>query len=293
MPRDVLVVGGSGLVGRALLRRLAATGCRPRAITRAAAPATDVAALARWHCGTGLDGPGALPAGDRIAVLLGAGPLDVLAQWLERTPLPGLQRVVALSSTSAATKADSPDGAERELARRLARSEQRLAAACDARGVAWTVLRPTLIWGEGRDRNVSALAGLARRTGGLLPLPRFARGRRQPIRADDVAAAMLAAAETPAAAGLRLDLPGGETLPYDVMAARIAAAVSPRGRVLRLPVPVWAVRLAGWLGTLGDGHLNAVLRTRQDLVFDGEPAWRLLGHVPRGFDPVAADFPPA
>lgn len=291
MRSELLIVGASGLVGRALLRRCAAEGRVPLALTRQAAPETDVATLADWRCQADLD---AWTAPDRPAVpvttLIGAGPLDVLSQWLAGTPLPGMRQVVALSSTSVTIKPDSLDPAERDVARRLAEGEQRLIDACQRSGVIWTILRPTLIWGEGRDRNVSRLATLARRHGRIV-LPRFARGRRQPIRADDVAAALLAALGRPQAQGRCLDLPGGETLAYHDMAARIAAAVAPPGKVWRLPVPVPAVTCAARLRLLSPASAAVLQRMRRDLVFDGRPAEEALDMRARGFLPDASDFP--
>ena len=51
------------------------------------------------------------------------------------------------------------------------RSEEALAAFCLPRSIAWTVLRPTLIYAEGLDSNVSRLAALIRRFG-VLPILR-------------------------------------------------------------------------------------------------------------------------
>lgn len=291
MRANLLVVGGSGLVGRALLRRCAAAGVRPLALTRAVAPPPDVADLADWQCAAGLDARAAQPAaGNAIQALIGAGPLDVLAQWLAGTPLPRQRRVVALSSTSVGSKPDSPDPAERDLARRLAQGEQRLVAACERIGAGWTLLRPTLIWGEGRDHNISRLAALARRHGRIV-LPRFARGLRQPIRADDVAAALLAALSRPQSQGHCLDLPGGETLPYHGMVARIAAALSPPARVWRLPLPASAIGIAARLRLVSAPTAAVLLRMRRDLVFDPRPAADLLGVTPAGFQPRHEDFP--
>ena len=100
-------------------------------------------------------------------------------------------------------------------------SEARLHAAASARGVAASVLRPTLVYGAGRDRTVSRLAAIARRLG-WLPVPRGATGLRQPVHVDDLAAAAVAACDAPAASGMDYDLPGGETLAWREM-------VAPRG----------------------------------------------------------------
>jgi hypothetical protein len=59
--------------------------------------------------------------------------------------------------------------AERELLQRLADGERRLIATCERLGIGWTILRPTLIYAEGRDDNISRLARLIGKFG-VLPL---------------------------------------------------------------------------------------------------------------------------
>src|ERR1700749_1469103 len=54
---------------------------------------------------------------------------------------------------------------------------------CGANGVAWTLLRPTLIYAEGHDQNVTRLAGMIRKLG-VLPLSGQGAGLRPPVHAD-------------------------------------------------------------------------------------------------------------
>jgi len=286
----ILLFGASGLVGAEVLD-LAAAATRPVfAVSRSTRAPDNGCSGIQGLCGPSFDlytGPGPWP---RAATVISCGPLDALAAWLERVRPAGLHRLVALSSTSVETKTASPDPAERALVERLARAESRVVGHCEASGIRWTLLRPTLIWGRGRDRNVSRLASMARRFG-VIALPAFARGQRQPIRARDVAAALLAAIDRPASESRRLDLPGGETLAYDEMVRRIIVATAPRGRIVRLPgLLVSAVtRTLAALGFAGPA-IAAIERMREPLVFDGGPACDALGVAPLGFDPVAADF---
>lgn len=287
----VLVLGATGLVGNHLLRRLAGAGVTVHATTRSAAPPPALAALAHWHCGPAFaleDGTGPWPD---LPVLASAGPLAPLSDWLERTPRSRLRRLVALGSTSEAGKRGSLDPAERALAERLHQAQDRLATLCGQRGIAWTVLRPTLIWGDGRDRNLSRLAALARRWR-CLPLPTRALGGRQPIHAREVAAALVAALSSRDVHDCALDLPGGETLAYREMARRVAAAVAPPGRVVELPGLAPAARAAAALGLVPAALAAALARTREPLVFDRGPARRLLGLDDLPFRPTPADFPP-
>lgn len=291
----VLVLGGSGLIGVPLLRLLRRQGIVAAAVTRAPQPPAGLVGLAQWRSGPQYDlyAPAAGASWPRSTTVFSAGPLDALAAWLERGMAPQLRHLVAIGSTSVATKQASPDPAERQLARTLQRAEQRLVAHCREHGIAWTILRPTLVWGEGRDRNVSRIAALARRRR-WLPLPGFATGLRQPVRHTDVARAMLLAWRRPAAAGHCLDLPGGETLPYLEMVRRVAAAASPRCRLLVVPARPACLALAAARGVrlLAPGPAALAARMAQDLVFDGRPAQQLLGLVPEGFQPRAGDFPP-
>jgi nucleoside-diphosphate-sugar epimerase len=120
----------------------------------------------------------------------------LLAPVLGRLFKASLKRVVVFSSTSVITKLDSEVAAERELLRMLADAEQKIVAACTQAGVDWTILRPTLIYGAGRDVNITPLSRLIRRFG-FMPLVGGANGLRQPVHAEDPA---IAAAASPAAA---------------------------------------------------------------------------------------------
>lgn len=226
-----------------------------------------------------------------VTAIASLGPLDAFVDWIERTPV-APERVVALGSTSVHAKRDSGEPAERALALALRTAELRLAAVAAERGFVLTVLRPTLVYGNGRDRNLSRLVAAARRWR-LLPLPAGARGLRQPVHVEDVAAAVRACLREPRPRPGFFDLPGGETLPFDQMAARAVAAGAPGARLVRVPgfvfrMGVRGLRLLGGAQGLGEGFLA---RLGQDQVYDGGPARAALGHSPRGFRPGPDAFP--
>ena len=101
---------------------------------------------------------------------------------------------------SAETKSASPDLAERALAETLRKAEQRLLRSAAARGIACTLLRPTLIYGGGPDRSLVPIARLALRWR-VLPIPLGASGLRQPVHAADLAGAVDAVIDCAAARG--------------------------------------------------------------------------------------------
>lgn len=271
----VLVFGASSQIGHFLLPRLLASGEPVMAVSRL--PRASSPEL------TWLQGalPDRVPELPMLSAVLCCGPLPALAAWLERTPLEHGLRIVALSSMSAEAKRDSRVAAERELAQQLQAGEAALARACDRAAHAWTVLRPTLIYGAGLDRSLTPLAQRAARRR-IFPLP-AGQGLRQPLHADDLAQAMLAALECPAAAGRVLAIGGGERLPVQAMLARVRRSLPCRS--LPLPLPRWLLRCAGgvlprWRGPLG--------RLQRDQVADNAEVRRLLGVRPRPFQPDAA-----
>jgi nucleoside-diphosphate-sugar epimerase len=195
----------------------------------------------------------------------------------------GMRRLVAFSSTSRFTKSASASDAERATAAALAEGEGRVEAFCRAHGVGYTLLRPTLIYAEGQDGNVSRLAGVIRRAG-VFPLPGAGKGLRQPVHADDLAAAALEAMARPAT-DRAYDVPGGETLTYRVMVERIFEGLGRRPLILPVPLPLARLGYAlarPWLPRSPPGMIDRVV---EDLVFDPGPAQRDLGWSPRRFRP--------
>ncbi len=282
--RTALVFGASGQIGAALLAALRAAGWEVLALSRL--PRRQMPGV-RWLRGEFAQMP-ALPA--PCDVVFSCGPLDRFAEWHVQSP--GIApRVVAFGSTSVHVKQGSADADERDVARRLREAEAAVFATAARRGEAAVVLRPTLVYGAGRDATLTRIAALARRAG-RFALPRSAHGLRQPVHVEDLAAAALAAAGRAEAAGRSYDLPGGEALPYREMVARVLASLSPSPPLHVLPDPLFrllavAARGAGLARDLTDA---VIARMRDDLVFDSAPAACDLGYAPRPFRPPPGTF---
>lgn len=275
----LLVLGLSGPVGEAVGRRLRARGDQVVAVSRTH---REDSPGVSWRHGS-LE---AMPVFDQaFDAILSLGPLDAFAAWYAAAP-PPVPRVIALSSTGRHDKSLSADPAERALASRLVAAEAQLFAATHAAGVELTILRPSLVYGSGRDRSLARLAAFARRWR-FLPIPRNARGLRQPVHVDDVAAAVLACLDQPfATAGRAFDLPGGETLRFDEMLRRLLVAQAPQARLLRLPAAGFALA-AWWLRRSGRPAPGAgtLGRVALDQVADPGPARAAFGYHPGRFRP--------
>ena len=283
--RHALVFGASGQIGAPLLDRLEQSGWRITAVSRA--QHNDRPGL-RWLRGDFDSVDGDLPrAADAI---FSCGPLDHFARWHARTAI-DCPRVLAFGSTSVEVKRGSADPGERAVAARLREGERTVFDTAAARGAHATLLRPTLVYGAGRDHTLTRIATLARRWGRFV-LPRGACGKRQPVHVGDLADAAFAACDAPATHGNAYALPGGETLTYRDMVARVLAVLDPPPRLHEVPSPVFAAALLGAraLGRVGGFGDAAVARMRSDLVFDVAPAVRDFGYAPRVFRPTARMF---
>jgi nucleoside-diphosphate-sugar epimerase len=278
----VVVLGATSLVGRFLLPRLAEAGTRAVAVSRRAPPA-DLAGLVDWVVADieGADWSARAPASATVFAL---SPLWATAVAAPALAAKGMSRLVAFSSTSVFTKASSSVASERAVAQRLADAEAAVARLCEAEGVAWTLLRPTMIYAEGRDGNVSRLARLIARWR-VLPLAGKGEGLRQPVHADDLAAGAVAAALRPETRRKAYDVPGGETLSYREMGRRLFEAQGLRPLILPVPPLLWRLGLAAARPLLPGATAAMGERMAADLTFDGRPAARDFGWAPRPFRP--------
>jgi nucleoside-diphosphate-sugar epimerase len=278
-----LVVGATGIVGGYIVEQLVKAGERPLALSRCAHQNERI----EWIRGDLLE-PAALPAVD-CETLYCTAEIGLLTDALPFLANPSLRRVVAFTSTSIITKLESEIPAERELLQRLADGEERLMAACGRLGLGWTILRPTLIYAEGRDGNISRLARLISRFG-VLPLMGSGAGLRQPVHAEDLAIGAIQAAASAAAADRTYSLPGGETLSYREMTGRIFDALGKPRRILSAPPFMW--RMAFAVARPLFPHANVAMGNRmsKDMVFDAEPARADFGWAPRAFHPRFASL---
>lgn len=283
-PRRALVFGGSGQIGERVLTGLLADGWQVSAVSRAPrAPAPGLA----WRQG---DLSGDWQDACPFDAVFSCGPLDHFARWYAASGI-AAPRVVAFGSTSVEVKEDSSEAAERDVARRLREAESLLFATARDRGAAATVLRPTLVYGAGRDVTLTAIARLASRAG-VFVLPSGADGLRQPVHVQDLADAALQVPRHPATAGRAYALGGGERLGYAEMVRRVLAALQPQPRLLRVPEPLFrtALALAHAAGRLRGMNAAALARMRESLVFDIGPAQRDFGYAPRPFLPTRDMF---
>ena len=275
----LLVVGGSGFLGGYVLREAARRGHQTLALARSTAAARIVAGHGAQPLAGDLDDARHLDeafAAARCEALVclaslghGHGPGIVAAA--EEV---GIPRAVFVSTTAVTTTLHPPTKQVRLTAEQQIRG-------C---GLDWTILRPTMIYGAAGDRNLSRLLPRLRRAA-VLPVPGTGRCLHQPVHVADVAAAVLAALERPAAMGSLYNVAGPEPLPFAELLRTCARAVGSRTRLVPVPLAPLVTLARGYERLSRHPRIRAeqLLRLAEDKAFAIDAAIRDLGYAPRPF----------
>jgi len=284
------LLGATSLMGECLLKQLLQNDWHITAFSRH--PITQSHPQITWQQ---LDTKNQLRISTKkinISVWLCVAPIWILPEYFDLLLAYGARRIVVLSSTSRFTKNTSSDPSERKIAQQLIKGEEFLQTWAATHEVKWIILRPTLIYGYGHDKNIAEIARFIRRFG-FFPLLGSAKGLRQPVHVEDVASACYAALDTLNLTNRSYNLTGEETLPYHEMVKRVFAALNHPPRMLT--VPLWLFQIAAWglswLPRYRYWTSAMAERMNQDLKFDCSDAKRDLNFSPRSFKLTAEDLP--
>lgn len=194
----------------------------------------------------------------------------------------GVARVVLISAISA-----RPDVATAYASSKLAGEAALRTTALD-----WTILRPSLVYGEGSYGGTSLLRGLA-----ALPLVVPVAGDGSfafsPIHVRDLARTVRIACEGGVAPGQTLEPVGPETFSLRQLLARYRAWLG-LGAARFVPVPLAIMRGLGRIGdVLGDGPVSTTSLAQMVAgnAGDGAAFARAIGFAPRRLDAALRDRP--
>ena len=238
----VAVAGGTGFVGRAIVRELAARGNRVIVLShRSSGSTTDGSIEIRKADVTRPDGLAEALAGvDTLVISLAFrnSPIEAprRGQTFEQVDAAGTEALVAAASTAGVRRLVyvSGAGAAPDAIRHWFRAKWRAEEAVRSSGIVYTIFRPSWIYGPG-DRSLNRFLGFSR----WLPfIPQIGNGRQRlaPVYVGDMGALIGDALVTPAAENLTLEVGGPDTLTMDEI---IRAALRVLGRhrpILHTPV---------------------------------------------------------
>jgi NADH dehydrogenase len=139
-----------------------------------------------------------------------------------------------------------------------ASSKAKAEALVRASSLDWTILKPSLQFGEG-DGFFNIIAGLVRLSPGIVPVPGDGTSRFQPIHVDDVAAVTVRCLAGPATVGQTYDLGGPRYWTYREITREVLTALGKRRLIV--PMPVVLIRLVAGAAELV--HLSFPVATDQ------------------------------
>lgn len=291
------VIGATSIIGKCLLPLLLAEGWNVVAFSRRVdhiKKTTDNLPVI-WQLLTKSnqsDGNDIHQLEKPINFWISLAPITTLSEYFTMLSNSGARHIVAVSSTSRFTKNESLDQAEKELAKNLAEGEEALAVWAKKEKVTFTILRPTLVYGMGQDKNVSVIASFIRRFS-FFPVLGVACGLRQPVHAQDVALCCVAALSLETAINKTYNISGEETISYREMISRIFDVLDKKPRIVTFPL--WLFRLAIFflrlLPPFRKWSVAMAQRMNQDLIFSHEEARRDMGFNPRPFQLTEEDLP--
>ncbi len=246
----ILVTGASGFVGSHLVPALLDAGHRVVALVRNDAAASEIRRRLTPDRSSRLETrpgdvtrpetlPAALAGVDAVLHLV-ALPRDWdKGQSLRLVNTEGTRNVVAAATAAGVRRfvhlgalgvVDDPD-------LHYASSKARAIAIVKASGLDWTVLSPSVMYGE-RDGFFNILAGLVRMSPGIVPITGTGQARFQPLAVTDLARATVATFADDATIGHEYPLGGPRTWTYREMVEEVLRGMHARRALVPMPVPL-------------------------------------------------------
>lgn len=274
----VLVTGATGFTGSRLVPLLLKSGFEVRVFARLTSDRSPLSALTvEWATGDFANPEtftAALRGVDALVNIasLGFGHAESILKSMKEA---GVRRGLFISTTAIFTQLNAGSKSIR-----LAAEE-----AIQTSGLDYTILRPTMIYGSPRDRNMWRLIRLLRITP-IMPIFGDGESLQQPIFVDDVAQAVLLALKNDITIGKSYNIAGKAPLTYNQVIDTVAAALGKRVWKLHLPYKpiVHALQFTERIGIRLPIKAEQVLRLNEDKAFSYEDAQRELVFRPRGFE---------
>jgi nucleoside-diphosphate-sugar epimerase len=258
------LIGGTGFLGSFVARRLA-----DRSLSVLARQTSDVSVLPpEVEVRYGQLEDTSLPL-DRVSTVvycasMGFGHVPHVVRQLEEARI---RRAVFISTTAIFTSLPT-----RSRVLRVAAETAVEQAALD-----WTILRPTMIYGTARDRNISRLLRFLKR---WRMFPLCGNALWQPIYVEDLADAVVSALDASTTIRRSYNLAGAAPIRFAELIRMSASAVS--RRVLVVPVRVGLALLGARLTRVVT--TEQVRRLLEDKAFDYAAATGDFGFHPRSFE---------
>ena len=186
----------------------------------------------------------------------------------------GVRRALFISTTAIFTTLNAPSKSVRVAAEEMIRTS----------GLDYTILRPTMIYGSSRDRNMCRLIRYLQRWPAI---PVFGHGEhlQQPVYVEDLAAAIVQSLLTERSRGRSYNVSGRAPLTYNQLIETVCEALGRKVRKVHLPAAplVTAFNALERFPLRLPVRAEQILRLNEDKAFDSREAIEDFGYRPRSF----------
>jgi uncharacterized protein YbjT (DUF2867 family) len=273
------VTGASGFLGGYVTPELVSRGHQVSALARSDTAANAVRKLGAEPLSGDLDDRETTTAvfrasGADVLVNLASLGFGHAPTIINAAEVAGIKKAVFVSTTSIFTKLETASKGTRHNAEELVR----------ASSMQWTIVRPTMIYGDSGDRNMWRLLRFLQRSR-FIPLPGGGKGLQQPVHVADLADLIVAAVESDEVSGRTYDAAGPTPLTLRAICEQAAAAVGKKPVFISLPLPVVAGTLRVFESTKMTPKISSeqIRRLGENKAFDITRARNDLGFNPREF----------
>lgn len=203
---------------------------------------------------------------------LGFGHAPAIVQAAEAA---GIRRAIFVSTTAVSTTLNAAS----KLVRLAAEDTIRQSA------LAYTILRPTMIYGSPRDRNITRLIRYVRRWP-VIPVFGDGKSLQQPVHVQDVANAIVQALHSEVAVGNTYNLSGAAPVTYNELIDTVCRLLNRNVHKIHVPSAPIVQALRGFerVGLRLPIKSEQILRLNENKAFDYAAAQRDFGYQPRTVD---------
>lgn len=185
-----------------------------------------------------------------------------------------VQRAIFISTTAIFTSLNAPSKSVRLAAEKTV---------CES-GLAYTILRPTMIYGSSRDRNMCRLIRYLQR---WRAIPIFGNGEylQQPVYVGDVATAVIQCLAKEQTVNESYNISGATALTYNQVIDTVCTLMKREVRKIHLPVAPVVAMLTAWERFSLPTPIKAeqILRLNEHKAFDYDDATKDFGYQPHSF----------
>lgn len=249
--RRVLIAGGTGYVGEHVREAVRERGYAVRLLVRSRDEAQALEAAGfETALGDVLDAQSLFVAMDGVdavinlvAIIKESGDatferinFEGTAHLVDAARQAGVERFIQMSALGADDLPDYPYHFTKWRAENYVKD----------RMPAWTIMRPSIVFGPSPGRHVQFASQLADviRKAPIIPIAGDGQARFQPIHVSDVAAAFATALDEPATIGRTYELGGPDILTYREMVDEIAAVLGVGRPKVNVPIPLIRLGIA-------------------------------------------------